>query len=90
MRATNKLSAPDLINIGVFTALYFVLVTIATFGSAIIFPGFNNIVLPALCALISGTMCAGDGTLLDRCNIVRALHKLPCWDKLLEGKCMNR
>lgn len=28
------------------------------------------------------TMCAGDGTLLDRCNIVRALHKLPCWRQL--------
>lgn len=56
MKTTQKLSAPDLITIGVFTALYFVLVTIATFGSAIIFPGFNNIVLPALCALISGSV----------------------------------
>lgn len=28
------------------------------------------------------TMCAGDGTLLDCCNIVRALHKLPCWEEL--------
>ena len=54
MKTTNKLSVPDLISIGVFTALYFVLVTIATFGSAAIFPGFNNVVLPAVCALISG------------------------------------
>ena len=54
MNNTNKLSVPDLISIGVFTALYFVLVTIATFGSAAIFPGFNNVVLPAVCALISG------------------------------------
>lgn len=54
MNKTNKLTAPDLISIGVFTALYFVLVTIATFGSAAIFPGFNNVVLPAICALISG------------------------------------
>ena len=23
------------------------------------------------------TMCAREGTLLDRCNIVRALHRLP-------------
>ena len=53
-KQTQKLTAPDLITIGVFTALYFVLVTIATFGSAVIFPGFNNVVLPALCALISG------------------------------------
>ena len=54
MKTTNKLTVPDLISIGVFTALYFVLVTIATFGSAAIFPGFNNVVLPAVCALISG------------------------------------
>lgn len=54
MKNENKLTAPDLISIGVFTALYFVMVTIATFGSAAIFPGFNNVVLPALCALISG------------------------------------
>ena len=54
MNKTNKLTVPDLISIGVFTALYFVLVTIATFASLAIFPGFNNVVLPAFCALISG------------------------------------
>ena len=54
MNKTNKLTVPDLIIIGVFTALYFVLVTIATFASVAIFPGFNNVVLPAFCALISG------------------------------------
>ena len=51
---TNKLTAPDLISIGVFTALYFVLVTIATFTSAALLPGFSNIFLPAISALISG------------------------------------
>lgn len=54
MNKTNKLTVSDLISIGVFTALYFVLVTIATFASVAIFPGFNNVVLPAFCALISG------------------------------------
>ena len=49
-----KLTAPDLISIGVFTALYFVLVTIATFASAALLPGFSNIFLPAISALISG------------------------------------
>ena len=53
---TNKLTAPDLISIGVFTALYFVLVTIATFASAALLPGFSNIFLPALAALISGSV----------------------------------
>lgn len=28
------------------------------------------------------TMCAGDGTLLEQCNIVRALHHLPVWKEL--------
>ncbi|MBQ8603340.1 MAG: MptD family putative ECF transporter S component [Oscillospiraceae bacterium] len=56
MKPTNKLTVPDLISIGVFTALYFVLVTIATFSSAALFPGFNNVVLPAVCALISGSV----------------------------------
>lgn len=54
MKKTNKLTVPDLITIGVFTALYFVLVTIATFSSVVIFPGFNNVLLPAFSALISG------------------------------------
>lgn len=30
------------------------------------------------------TMCDGDGTLLEQCNIVRALHHLPVWDELPE------
>ncbi len=49
-----KLTVPELISIGVFTALYFVLVTIATFSSAVILPGFSNVLLPAISALISG------------------------------------
>lgn len=28
------------------------------------------------------TMCATDGTLLERCNIVRGLHRLPAWEAL--------
>lgn len=51
---TNKLSIPDLISIGVYTAIYFVLVTIATFGSALILPGFSNVFLPGIAGLISG------------------------------------
>lgn len=51
---SKKLSTPDLISIGVFTALYFVLVTVATFASAILLPGFSNVLLPGVAALISG------------------------------------
>ena len=32
------------------------LVAVATFSSVLIFPGFNNVVLPAFCALISGSV----------------------------------
>ena len=28
------------------------------------------------------TVCDGDGTLLEQCNIVRALHRLPVWETL--------
>ena len=53
-RGFAALSIPDLITIGVFTALYFVLVAVCTFASAIIFAGFGSILLPALCALVAG------------------------------------
>lgn len=56
MKHTNKLTVPDLISTGVFTALYFMLVAVATFSSVVIFPGFNNVVLPAFYALISGSV----------------------------------
>ncbi|RSX58444.1 MptD family putative ECF transporter S component [Bifidobacterium samirii] len=52
-RKTSRLTVPDLISIGVFTALYFVCVTIATFASALV-AGFGTIFLPAVAALICG------------------------------------
>lgn len=54
MKQNNKLTIPDLITIGVFTALYFVLVAIATFATAAIIPGLSYVLLPAVSALISG------------------------------------
>lgn len=53
-RGFARLSIPDLITIGVFTAVYFVLVAACTFVSTIAFAGFGSILLPALCALVSG------------------------------------
>lgn len=53
-RGLVALSIPDLITIGVFTAIYFALVAACTFVSAIVFAGFGSILLPALCALVSG------------------------------------
>lgn len=52
---SKKLTVPDLISVGVFTALYFVLVTVATFACAML-PGVGNIFLPAVAALISGSV----------------------------------
>lgn len=54
MKNENRLDVPDFISIGIYTAIYFVLVTIATFSSGILFAGFAYVLLPALAALISG------------------------------------
>lgn len=54
MNKRKKLTVTDFISIGVYTAIYFVLVTIATFLSALIIPGFSYVLLPAVSALISG------------------------------------
>lgn len=54
MKNEHRLDVPDFISIGIYTAIYFVLVTIATFSSGILFAGFAYVLLPALAALISG------------------------------------
>ena len=54
-RNPNKLTIPDLITIGVFTAIYFVLVAVATLICAFL-PGVGNIFLPAVAALITGSV----------------------------------
>ena len=54
-QASKKLTIPDLISIGVFTAIYFVLVAVATFACALL-PGVGNILLPVVAALICGSV----------------------------------
>ncbi len=49
---SRHLTIPDLITIGVFTALYFVLVAVATLFSSVALMGFGMILLPAVAALI--------------------------------------
>lgn len=51
---TAALTIPDLITIGVFTALYFMMVAVATLFSTLALMGFGSIFLPAVSALISG------------------------------------
>lgn len=48
------LATADLITIGVFSALYFVMVCVATLVSTLLTGGFGSIFLPAIAALISG------------------------------------
>jgi energy-coupling factor transport system substrate-specific component len=50
------LSISNLITIGVFSAVYFVLVAVATFGSAFLIPGYSYVFLPAVAAIICGTV----------------------------------
>lgn len=51
---SRHLTIPDLITIGVFTALYFVLVAVATLFSSVALMGFGMILLPAVAALMRG------------------------------------
>nr|WP_217626172.1 MptD family putative ECF transporter S component [Bifidobacterium santillanense] len=48
------MSTADLITVGVFAALYFVMVCVATLVSTLFTGGFGSIFLPAIAALISG------------------------------------
>ena len=49
---SRHLTIPDLITIGVFTALYFVLVAVATLFSSVALMGFGMILLPAVAAKV--------------------------------------
>ncbi|TPF86603.1 hypothetical protein BW13_03600 [Bifidobacterium sp. UTCIF-37] len=53
-QAKRRLATADLITIGVFSALYFVMVCVATLVSTLFTGGFGSIFLPAIAALISG------------------------------------
>lgn len=53
-RGGTGLATADLITIGVFSALYFVMVCVATLVSTLLTGGFGSIFLPAIAALISG------------------------------------
>lgn len=52
--ASKHLTVYEYILVGIYIAVYFVLVTIATFASALLIPGFSYVLLPAISALITG------------------------------------
>ncbi|RSU04876.1 hypothetical protein CBF31_02325 [Vagococcus fessus] len=58
-----NLSTKDLITTGVFSGLYFVIVTIITFSCMFLLPGLGNFLLPSVCALLVGPIYF---VLLDR------------------------
>ncbi|MBE9390226.1 MptD family putative ECF transporter S component [Vagococcus salmoninarum] len=51
-----SLKIQDMITTGVYTAIYFLLVGVATFISAFLLPGFSVILLPGFSALITGAV----------------------------------
>ena len=53
MKNKNTLNVGDLISIGVYSAVYFIFLTIGTFTSAILVPAYGMILIPAFVALFS-------------------------------------
>ena len=53
MKNKPTLNTNDLISIGIYSAIYFLFVTIGTFASGIIIPGYGMILIPAFAALLS-------------------------------------
>ena len=53
MQNKKTLNVSDLISIGVYSAVYFLFVTIATFAAGIMIPAYGMILIPAFAALIS-------------------------------------
>lgn len=50
-----KLEIKDLISIGIYSAIYFLFVTIATLITAILIPGLSYVLIPAIAGLLSGS-----------------------------------
>lgn len=50
----NKLKIQELITIGIYTAIYFAVVSVGTLISFLTFPGFASIFTPAIIALLAG------------------------------------
>lgn len=53
---SNKIQVADLISIGVYTALYFILVGISALITVFIIPGYSYLFIPVVSALLSGTV----------------------------------
>lgn len=53
---SKKLKTPDLISIGVYSALYFVVVAIAAMLCVFLIPGYSFVFIPIIAALLAGTV----------------------------------
>lgn len=56
MNRKKKIQIKDLITIGVYTALYFIIVAISALLVIFIIPGYSYVFIPVISALLSGTI----------------------------------
>jgi energy-coupling factor transport system substrate-specific component len=52
----NSIQIKDLISIGVYTAMYFIIVAIGAMAVVFIVPGYSYVFIPIIAALLSGTI----------------------------------
>lgn len=52
----NKLQIKDLVSVGVYTALYFIIVAFSAVVTIFILPGYSYVFIPVISALLAGTI----------------------------------
>src|SRR5690625_2428598 len=52
----NSIQIKDLVSVGVYTALYFIMVAISALLVVFIIPGYSYVFIPVISALLSGTI----------------------------------
>ena len=69
----SSIQIKDFISIGVFTAMYFIMVAISALLVVFILPGYSYVFIPVISALLSGTifmLMAAKVPRLDRKSVV--------------------
>jgi len=56
MKRSRSIQIKDLISIGVYTAIYFIMVAISALLVVFIIPGYSYVFIPVIAALLSGTV----------------------------------
>lgn len=55
-RKNNSIQIKDLVSVGVYTALYFIIVAISALLVVFIIPGYSYVFIPIISSLLSGTI----------------------------------